>query len=196
VKYKNSKLAWLRSKIPTRESLENNRALSYIKPYFTGYDLWHWSRRGVTLGISTGIFFGLIIPTFQIPLAIIAAIIVRCNVAVAAACTFVTNPFTFPPIYFFAFKLGKWLLGYPAKLDPAIIEAPEKSFYIDFGSITLFFESITHSLYKFGLPLFTGLFIFALLSSIISYIIINNFWISFVRQRRSKSLQARAEKNV
>ncbi|MEQ9563880.1 MAG: DUF2062 domain-containing protein, partial [Woeseiaceae bacterium] len=39
------------------------------------------------------------------------AIVLRINVAIAAVTTFVSNPLTMGPMFFFAYKLGRILLG-------------------------------------------------------------------------------------
>ena len=68
--------------------------------------LWHWSRRGVSMGVALGVFFGLLIPVAQIPFSIAAAVRLRANIPAAAASTLVTNPVTFGPVYYAAYQLG------------------------------------------------------------------------------------------
>jgi uncharacterized protein (DUF2062 family) len=106
-----------RALIPTREQIGNNRWLRWLAPYLGHPKLWHWSRRGVALGVGIGVFFGLLIPIAQIPFAAAAAVILRANLPAAAASTLVTNPITFAPVYFAAYKIGAWVTG--EKLDPS-----------------------------------------------------------------------------
>jgi uncharacterized protein (DUF2062 family) len=59
----------LRSHIPTREQIVGNRWLRWLAPHLGHPRLWRWSRRGVAIGVALGVFFGLLIPVAQIPLA-------------------------------------------------------------------------------------------------------------------------------
>ncbi|MDO8959253.1 MAG: DUF2062 domain-containing protein [Rhodocyclaceae bacterium] len=75
----------LRTRTPTREQLAANRYLGWLAPFFGHPKLWHWSRRGVALGVAIGVFFGLLIPIAQIPLSAAAAVVLRANVPATAA---------------------------------------------------------------------------------------------------------------
>ena len=59
----------LRQQIPTREQMTASPWLSWLYPLLQHPRLWHWSRRGVALGVGLGVFFGLLVPVAQIPLA-------------------------------------------------------------------------------------------------------------------------------
>ncbi len=73
--------------------------------------LWHVSRRGIALGVALGLFFGLLLPIAQIPMSAAVAVALRANVPAAVASTFVSNPLTFGPIYYAAWRLGSAVLG-------------------------------------------------------------------------------------
>ena len=64
--------------------------------------------RGLAVGVFSGWFpwFG-----FQIVIAIALAMIVRGNKIAAASATWVSNPFTYVPIFAFNYRVGYWLLG-------------------------------------------------------------------------------------
>lgn len=63
--------------------------------------------RGLGIGCFAGMFpfFGL-----QTAMALVLAIPLRGNKIVAAAATWISNPFTYVPIYWFNYKLGSLLL--------------------------------------------------------------------------------------
>lgn len=103
----------LRAMVPTRAQIHDNRWLRWLGPLLRRPRLWRWSRRGVALGVALGIFFGLLVPVAQIPLSVGAAVILRANVPAAAVSTLVTNPLTFGPLYYAAYKLGHWITGTP-----------------------------------------------------------------------------------
>jgi uncharacterized protein len=159
----------LRRWIPTRESLMENRWLKWLHPFLHHPRLWHWSRRGVATGVALGVFFGLLIPIAQIPLSAAAAILLRANVPAAAASTLVTNPVTFGPIYYAAYRLGLALTGETAAPDltPGKLAATEKT-HADDG----FWSRLT----RMGKPLLVGLAIMATLTGLITYALITLVW--------------------
>jgi uncharacterized protein (DUF2062 family) len=64
--------------------------------------------RGIAVGMFAGFFplFGL-----QTIIGLILAAFFRGNKLAAAAATWISNPFTYVPIYTFNFAVGRWLLG-------------------------------------------------------------------------------------
>lgn len=109
---------WLAARLPTREALLANR---WIRPFahrLTHPLLWHMNRRSIARGVALGLFAGFLIPLGQTPVAAFLAMTVRANVVIAAMATLVTNPVTFPPIYFAAYKTGEKLMsGHFGDLD-------------------------------------------------------------------------------
>ncbi|MFJ4290633.1 DUF2062 domain-containing protein [Cupriavidus sp. NPDC089707] len=69
--------------------------------------------------MALGFFFGLLIPLAQIPRSAAAAVALRANVPAAVASTLVTNPLTFGPIYYAAWRVGSAILGEPVDAPPA-----------------------------------------------------------------------------
>jgi uncharacterized protein (DUF2062 family) len=104
--------------LPSAEALRANRWLRWLGPALHHPKLWHISRRGLALGMALGVFFGLLIPLAQIPLSAAAAVALRANVPAAVASTLVTNPVTFGPIYYAAWRVGSAMLGEPGDTAP------------------------------------------------------------------------------
>lgn len=158
----------LRRHLPTRSQLATNRWLRWLSPYLHHPRLWHWSRRGVAIGVAIGVFFGLLIPVAQIPIAATAAIILRANVPAAIASTLVTNPATFAPIYYAAYHTGAWIIGeaeHSAETKAAKADrlAQDKvSFWQRVGAL--------------GSALLIGLLLFATLAGLIAYGVITLGW--------------------
>lgn len=84
------------------------------------------SRRGVSLGVGLGVFFGLLVPLAQIPVAAVAAVAMRANVPAAAVSTLVTNPVTFPIIYYGAYRIGSRLIGQQPQGRDVLEHPPEQ----------------------------------------------------------------------
>ena len=162
-----SLLERLRARIPTREQISRNRWLAWLGPWLQQPKLWHWSRRGVAMGVALGVFFGLLIPVAQIPLSVAAAVLLRANVPAAVASTLVSNPLTFAPIYYGAYRLGVWVTG--EKAPPQGIEV------IGTQEIenTL---SLWQRIAALGKPLVVGLCITAVLMGLFSYGLISLAW--------------------
>lgn len=163
--------------LPSRTSLENNRWLRWLKPFLGHPRLWHWSRRGVALGVALGVFFGLLVPIAQIPLTAAAAVLLRANVPAAAASTLVTNPVTFGPIYYGAYHLGLWVTGETAiesvEPDPASTATHGEAGLLD-------------RLKAMGKPLVLGLAILACLMGLLTYAMITLVWRWRILARRRR----------
>ena len=77
---------------------------------------WLWAQEGShgqrARGLAAGIFCGCF-PFFglQTLLGVALASVVRGNHLLAAAGTWISNPFTYVPLYWFNYQLGSWLLG-------------------------------------------------------------------------------------
>ena len=86
--------------------------------------LWLWHHEGShgkrARGLAAGIFMGCF-PFFglQIVLGVALASVVRGNHLLAAAGTWISNPFTYLPLYWFNYQLGCLLLG-PGPAFPSL----------------------------------------------------------------------------
>ncbi|WP_346292906.1 DUF2062 domain-containing protein [Sphaerothrix gracilis] len=70
------------------------------------------SPKALARGLAAGVFAGLFpLFGFQTILGIAIALVIRGNKILAAAGTWVSNPFTYVPIYALNFQVGRWLLG-------------------------------------------------------------------------------------
>lgn len=168
----------LRALIPTREQIMENRWLAWLRPFLAHPQLWHWSRRGVALGVALGVFFGLLIPIAQIPVSAAAAVVLRANIPAAAASTLVTNPVTFGPVYYAAYRLGNWIYGNENGQALTAMKAEQEK---DIG--------LWDRVRKLGLPLITGLGIMASIFGIASYLIISAVWYWRVKSKRRRAVE-------
>lgn len=171
-------LKFLRSRIPNREQITRNRWLRWLAPFLGHPRLWHWSRRGVALGVAIGMFFGLLTPIAQIPLSAAASIVLRANIPVAAASTLVTNPVTFAPIYYAAYKLGIWVTGERGSLETYAEHPP------DFGADPDPQIGFWQRIGNLGFPLLVGLSITATVAGLASYALISLGWYWHVKYKR------------
>jgi hypothetical protein len=172
----------LRAVVPTRAQILDNRWLRWLGPVLRRPRLWRWSRRGVALGVALGIFFGLLIPVAQIPLSVGAAVLLRANVPAAAVSTLVTNPLTFGPLYYAAYKLGHWITGAPEKAEPNGVTARE----LQAAGLPKEEVRLWQRMTSVGKPLLLGLAIIATLMGLLSYSLIALTWLGWTWFKRRK----------
>ena len=177
--------------LPTRDAITQSRLLRWLGPRIHDPLLWHVNRRSVARGVAMGVFFGLMIPIAQIPAAAIASLLLRGNLWIAAVSTLVSNPLTYGPLYYFAYRLGAGVIGTrtPAHLTAGDVEQPLRM--IDsLGQAWAWITGI-------GQPLLVGMLIMAVTGAFIAYWGTQLFWRMRVtakwrRLRRERQLRAAA----
>jgi uncharacterized protein len=182
--------------MPDRERIRQNRWLRWLGPRLMHPRLWHFSRRGVAIGVGVGVFFGLLIPVAQIPFAAGFAVLLRANVPAAIGSTLVTNPVTFAPIYIMAYRLGSALLGEP---PPAVEDIPDELTVTpdDEDPVVGWWSRAWKAISALGGPLLLGLAIMASGSGVLTYLLISLAWrlkttLEWARRRRRRRSSARA----
>lgn len=99
-----------RARLPQRETVLRNRLLRPFARHLRHPSLWHLNRRSVERGVAIGFFFAFITPMAQFVFAALVAVPARANIAVAVTSTLITNPLTFPPVFYLAHELGEFLV--------------------------------------------------------------------------------------
>ncbi len=175
--------------LPTQEQIAANKTLRFLGPAILQPGLWHVTRRSVSVGVAIGLFCAFIIPVGQIPLAAVIAIYFRANLAVATLSTFVTNPFTFPAIYYVAYLLGSAMLGEKVVESEVASVVSEISQESDQGFIDGLLGWVS-SLGDLGVPLLLGMVTFSVVSCVLGYFTVNLAWRASVaiRYRKRKTL--------
>jgi uncharacterized protein (DUF2062 family) len=105
------------------------------------------------------------------------AVAARCNLPLAVGLVWVNNPLTMGPLYFFAYKLGAWLMDTP----PMVTEV-----HIDFAWIRKEFDRIWW-------PLVLGSLVCGWVSGVTALVLVRVGWrIRVVRQWRERARKRRA----
>ena len=99
-----------RNKLPTREWIESNRWMRPFAHHLLRPDLWHLNRRSVPRAVALGLLIAPIVPVAHTMVAALAAVPTRANLVIAAAVTWLINPFTIPPFYYAAYLVGTAML--------------------------------------------------------------------------------------
>lgn len=159
--------------LPTREELRSQRWLQPLAHHFDKEHLWSLDRSSVARAVAIGLFFGFMIPVAQFLFAIGTAIALRAHIAIAAAATLVTNPLTFPPIYWAAYQIGRFILGEPEDEAGALrIESETAALLAKQG----FFEGIWTSMQSAGAPLIVGLAAMAVGAAALGFALVWLLW--------------------
>ena len=167
---------YLKKIIPDRKKIIENKYLKLFGNFIHDPNLWHLNRRSVSRGFAIGLFFAWIPIPFQMLPAAAGAILFHANIALSVALVWLTNPITMPPLFFFAYKIGNWVMGTPVKQG---------------FKFQLSFDWIFSVLKDGWKPFLLGSLICAIVSSILGYISIRLIWRYFIiknwRKRKLRS---------
>ncbi len=97
--------------LPHNDTFRNHKHLRLLGTLLHNPNIWHLNRGSVSGAISVGLFMAWVPVPFQMLLAAIAAIILHVNLPISVVLVWITNPLTMPPMFFFAYKIGTWVLG-------------------------------------------------------------------------------------
>ncbi len=120
-----------------------------------------------------GLFMAFLPFPIQMFLAAGAAIALRVNLPIAVLLVWISNPLTMPAIFYFAYKLGVWILG---------IHGGERT------SFTLTLEWFRREFLEIWKPLMVGSLVLSTFNAIIGYIATRLIWriVVVIRWRKKK----------
>ncbi|MES2664380.1 MAG: DUF2062 domain-containing protein [Pseudomonadota bacterium] len=171
---KGSVRRWLASIRQHKNFHANPRLIAWLQnPFFSQIN-----KHSVAGGVFIGLFCAFIPLPAQMPLAAIMAIIFRVNGLIAMIGTWVSNPFTFPPLIYVAYHIGALLIG----------EKP----HADFETV----ESGVKLLPYLG-PIFLGSLCLGMGSAISGYLLVRILWrLSVIRQWKLRRAGRRLLKKI
>ena len=167
--------------LPDPHKVRNHKHLQLFGQLLHDPNLWHLNRRSVAGAFSVGLFFAFVPVPFQMVLSALGAIILRVNLPLAVGLVWLTNPVTMPPIFYFAYKLGTWILG--TALHKGITF--EVSMQWLMGELTMIWQ-----------PFLLGCFVLGILSAALGNMTIRLMWrihvIRYIKRKRLKRLESMA----
>ncbi|HSG90689.1 MAG TPA: DUF2062 domain-containing protein [Pseudomonadales bacterium] len=145
-------------------------------------DLWHLNRRSVSTAFAVGLFLGFFPVPGQMVIAAAAALWLRCNLPLSVALVWISNPVTIPPLFFFAYKLGAWVLQVP----PEVTHLP------------LSWDWLLARAEAIWAPLLVGSLICGLVAALIGFTTVHVLWRWHVVQRweRRRALRRMRRREV
>jgi len=105
---------FIRRFLPDHKSVKENKALRVFGTLLHDPNLWHLNRKSASGAFGIGLFFAFWPVPFQMWLSAAVAIPMRVNLPLSVATCWITNPFTMPPIFYAAYKVGATVLGVQA----------------------------------------------------------------------------------
>lgn len=146
--------------MPDHHKIRNHKHLSLFGALLHDPNLWHLNRRSVSGAFAMGLFNAFVPVPFQMVLAAGGAILCRVNLPISVGLVWITNPLTMPPIFYFCYLVGTWILGTPVT---------EVEFAISM-------EWLTAELTSIWKPFLLGCFICGCVAASSGYLLMRGFW--------------------
>ncbi|WP_456403603.1 DUF2062 domain-containing protein [Thiolapillus sp.] len=140
-------------------------------------NLWHLNRRSVSGAFAVGLFWAMIPIPFQMIAAAATAIPSRVNLPVSVALVWLSNPLTMPPIFYFNYLVGAWLLPHQKPLP----------------DMEMSLEWFTSSMGEIWQPLYLGSVVVGVILSAVGYGVMRLYWRWHVVNQYKKRQQARSK---
>ena len=159
--------------VPRPGRVRNHWSLRPFRRWLRHRSLWSLEQRPVARGVAIGLFFGILLPVAQILLAAVAAVLLRANLAVAAVSTLVTNPLTFPFVYYLAYRVGSFLTGGRGSGADVARSQEAASHATDVGGWA---SALGNWVTSIGVPLAVGVVTLATAASLLGYLLVHAIW--------------------
>jgi hypothetical protein len=172
---------WLTRHIPTKDTVHHYRVLRPFAQHLGHSSLWRMTRRSVPRGVAVGIFVAVIIPFMHTVIAALLAIPTRANVAVAAVVTLVVNPLTIPPMYYAAYRIGRWELHHDA---PLLNAAAAERFSSELSRLLFWIHQASG-------PIAVGILTIAVAAAVLGYALSSLGWRWWARSKWRQRREAR-----
>ena len=155
-------------------SIQRHRFLRPLQRWLPQRTLWAVEREPVARGVAIGLFFGILTPVAQILFAAVAAIVLRANLPLAAMSTLITNPFTFPFVYYLAYSIGLYLTGGGAEASPDVALSDEIAEHT--LDVTAWIPALLKWASSIGPRLALGVVTLATASAVLGYVLVHGLW--------------------
>ena len=169
----------LKRYFPTPETIRNNPALRMFDKFLHDPNLFHLNRHSVSVAFFWGLFIAILPIPGQMPLSALAAVVFRCNMPIAVALAWVSNPFTTPFILVISYAIGSFIL---------------QSEQLSFDPNAITFEWFMSSVGIIWKPVLLGCVITGLIAGALGYFAMQLYWRWHVSRAWSKRRKMRQAK--
>lgn len=146
--------------MPHPDRVTQNPMIQKLGPRLQDPGIWHINRRSVSGAVAVGLFCAFIPVPFQMFLAAIGALLFRVNILIAVPMVWLSNPVTIPPLYYFCYKVGVWILG-----------TTEQEFIFE-----LSFHWLASGLQAVWQPFLLGCFTVGAICALLGYLAVRLIW--------------------
>lgn len=162
---------FLKRLMPDHRVIREHKHLRIFGTLLHDPNLFHLNRRSASGAVANGLFWAFMPMPFQMLPAALFAILFRVNLPLSIALVWITNPLTMPPLFYFCYKIGSWLLGVPP--HPTNSEFSIKWLQAELAAIWQ--------------PFLLGCFVVGLSGSLLGYATVRGLWrLHLVRHWRHK----------
>lgn len=162
---------------PDADKIRSVPGMRFFGKLLDDPNLFHLNRHSVSVAFAVGLFLCFLPLPGQIIMGTVAALWLRCNLPITIALVWISNPLTFPFIFYGAFELGSWMLDRP--YTPFTFELSWRWFLTGFPAIWQ--------------PLVLGCLTLSVVCSALGYGVIQLFWRWHVIDRWQRRRQLRRE---
>ncbi|HHM06505.1 MAG TPA: DUF2062 domain-containing protein [Gammaproteobacteria bacterium] len=167
--------------LPDHNEIKKHRYLQCFGRLLHDPLLWHLNRRSVPGAMSVGLFCAFIPVPFQMLIAAGLAIFLRVNLPLSVALVWITNPLTMPPIFYFAYKFGAWLLDAP----------------VTAVTFELSWEWLEEELTVIWQPFLLGCFVLGTLAAALGNVVVRIMWhihiVRYIKIKRAQRLERKRQ---
>ena len=132
--------------------------------------LWGIRRKTVVPAFALGVFVACVPVPLHFVIAALAAVVLHVNIPVAAVTTFVANPLTIGPLYYFNYRVGAFLLS--QQPGPFTVE--------------LSLDWLTSVFLNVWQPLLLGSVLVGALAALTGFIVLDSIWRYTIHDYKSK----------
>ncbi|RMF20075.1 MAG: DUF2062 domain-containing protein [Gammaproteobacteria bacterium] len=152
--------------LPDPNKIKDIKSLHFLGEVLHEPNLWHINRHSVRRAMMIGLFWAFIPMPFQMVAAAFCALRFNANLPLSVALVWISNPLTMPPIFYFNYLFGAWILG---------TDTQDYSFELSW-------EWLSHNLAEVGIPLYFGSAVLGLLFGSVAYLLVEWLWRRKIRK--------------
>ncbi len=167
--------------MPDHQTIRDHRHLRFFGTLLHDPNLFHLNRRSASGAFAVGLFMAFVPLPTQMIFAAAAAILFRVNLPISVVLVWLTNPVTIPPMFYFAYLVGTWIMGEQVHMEQSAFQ--------------LSYEWLESELAAIWQPFLLGCFVTGSVSALVGYSTIRGLWrLHLVRHYQERKARRAARK--
>lgn len=160
-----------------RHELSEKWFLTPFRHMLHDHRLWGIRRKNVVPAVSLGLFVAFMPFPGHYVLAALLALALHINVPVTVLTTFLSNPLTMGPIYYFSYKVGA-----------ALLRVPEQPFEFEMSM-----DWLTSTFVSIWQPMLLGCVLSGAVAALIGYVLLDALWRYSIHDYKSRKRRLRKD---